>query len=256
MGRTDRNMLIRRQGALRGVRLLWLVLMVCLSVRGFTGEFETGNQVYEQGNFAEAKRDYEKLVESGGGSANVFYNLGNIDYRLGALGPAVLNYERTLALNPHHPEAQANLKLLREKGGAKLLPHSQTRRLASQFTANTWTIIAAVAGWMAILGWVLFVARPTARFSMGALGLCGLVVAVGTVLILRNIAKDQALGIITAAQTEARLAPAVSAGVAEALPAGSQVRVLSERGEWVYCELPNAGRGWIPVGEVERVRSS
>jgi hypothetical protein len=42
--------------------------------------------------------------------------------------------------------------------------------------------------------------------------------------------------------------------VAEALPAGSQVRVLSERGEWVYCELPGMGRGWIPDGAVERVR--
>ncbi len=42
--------------------------------------------------------------------------------------------------------------------------------------------------------------------------------------------------------------------MAEALPAGSQVRVLSERGEWIYCELPGTGRGWIPDGAVERVR--
>ena len=32
------------------------------------------------------------------------------------------------------------------------------------------------------------------------------------------------------------------------------VRVLSERGEWIYCELPGQGRGWIPDGAVERVR--
>ena len=66
--------------------------------------------------------------------------------------------------------------------------------------------------------------------------------------------QENALAIVVAQQTEARLAPADSAGLAEALSAGSRVQVLSERGEWVYCVLPGAGRGWIPHAAVERVR--
>jgi uncharacterized protein YgiM (DUF1202 family) len=67
-------------------------------------------------------------------------------------------------------------------------------------------------------------------------------------------AKNQSLAVITAKQTEARRAPAASSRVAEALPAGSRVRVLSERGPWVYCELPGRGRGWVAQEAVERVR--
>ena len=67
-------------------------------------------------------------------------------------------------------------------------------------------------------------------------------------------APEQTLAIVVVQSTEARLAPADSAGLAEALPAGSRVQVLSERGEWIYCALPGAGRGWIPQRAVERVR--
>ena len=42
-------------------------------------------------------------MDTGAGSANVFYDLGNTDFRLGSVGRAILSYERTLALSPHHP---------------------------------------------------------------------------------------------------------------------------------------------------------
>jgi hypothetical protein len=98
----------------------------------------------------------------------------------------------------------------------------------------------------------------TARRA-GTSGLWSLVVLSAVVLGvafagLRAGVREQVLAIITAKQTEARLAPAASAGVAEALTAGSRVRVLSERGEWIYCELPGEGRGWLPQGALERVR--
>ena len=219
------------------------------------GDLETGNQAYDQGKFAEAKQGYEKLIDSGSGSANVFYNLGNADFRLGSAGRAILDYERALALNPRHPEAQANLKLLRDQNGAKLLPLSWSSRMANYLTPEIWTIVAAVSGWAVIFGLVFLVtSRRDENFGLWMLCLLSVVVCAVAVVSLWSIAKDQTLGVITARQAEARLAPAESAGVAEALPAGSQVRVLSERGEWVYCELPGKGRGWIPDGAVERVR--
>src|SRR6185295_18789162 len=66
--------------------------------------------------------------------------------------------------------------------------------------------------------------------------------------------RDTRVAIVTARETTARLAPADRASVAEPLPAGSRVRVLSERGEWIYCALPGGGRGWIPDTQIERIR--
>lgn len=237
------------------IRLLIVLLLAVGSFRAVAGEWENANQAYDQGKFGEAKGGYEKMIESGAGSANVYYNLANADFRLGAVGPAMLNYERALALHPRHPEAQANLKLLREQNGARLLPISWNVRLAALLSPNAWIILATVTGWIVLFGIVLLVtSRSEDHFGLWTLSLASAAVCAVALVSTWCISKDQALAVITAKQTEARLAPAQSAGVAEALPAGSQVRVLTERGEWVYCELPGLGRGWIPEGAVERVR--
>lgn len=232
-----------------------LLVTLWLPICGWAGDFDAANQAYDQGKFAEAKNGYEKLIESGAGSANVYYDLGNADFRIGSAGRAILNYERALALSPRHPEALANLKLLREQNGAKLLPISWNSRLAHLLTVDIWTILTAVTGWIVLFGFVLLVtSRRSENFGLWILTLFSAVLCAVAGVSLWSISKDQALAVITAKQTEARLAPAESAGVAAPLTAGSQVRVLSERGEWIYCELPDLGRGWIPEGAVERVR--
>src|SRR5438132_4701064 len=46
-------------------------------------EFERANQLYDQGKFADAKQIYKSLAKAGDLSANLFYNLGNTEFRLG-----------------------------------------------------------------------------------------------------------------------------------------------------------------------------
>lgn len=239
----------------RSVALLVLLLFTLLPLIGWSGDFDAANQAYDQGKFAEAKGGYEKIIESGAGSANVYYDLANADFRLGSPGRAMLNYERALVLSPHHPEALANLKLLREQNGAKLLPVSWNSRLALLLPVNTWTVLTAVTGWIVLFGLVLiFTNRRSDGFGLWLLTIVSAVTCAVSAISLWMLFKDQSRAVITAKQAEARLAPAESAGVAEALTAGSQVRVLSERGDWIYCELPDLGRGWIPEGALERVR--
>jgi tetratricopeptide (TPR) repeat protein len=238
----------------------WLVLLALIVIGGrplavCASEYEEATQFYDQGKFGEAKQSFEKLIDAGAGSANVYYNLGNTDFRLGAAGRAMLDYERALTLSPRHPEAQANLKFLRQQNGAKLRPLSWREKIAVNLPVNVWCIVAAVAGWVFVISLVVILRNPE-REQIGLWAFSMLIVVVCAVagVSLWSIARDQTRAVITAQQTEARLAPAESAGVAEALPAGSEVRVLSERGAWIYCELPGSGRGWIPEGTLERVR--
>src|SRR5436305_13904414 len=76
-------------------------------------DFDKANQEYAQGHFKEAIAGYETLVRSGPLSANLFYDLGNAYFRTGDFGHAILNYERALALEQHHPEGAANLQSAR-----------------------------------------------------------------------------------------------------------------------------------------------
>jgi len=66
--------------------------------------------------------------------------------------------------------------------------------------------------------------------------------------------KGHAVAIVTGKNVQARLATADTAKSVLALPPGSEIKILSTRGDWTYAALPNDLRGWIPAKDAERVR--
>src|SRR2546430_5256748 len=129
-------------------------------------EFAKANQEYAQGHFKEAIAGYETLVRAGQWNANLFYDLGNAYFRTRDFGSAILNYERALALDRHHPEATANLQIARDESRALELRPTILERYLQFATINQYTIAAAVAFWLGIFG---IVALIFARRRSGAL---------------------------------------------------------------------------------------
>ncbi len=234
-----------------------LLLMLAGAVARAGGDFEAGNRAYDEGKFIEARQRYESQVTRGEWTANLFYNLGNADERIGAPGLAMLNYERALALQPGHHEARANLTFLREQTLAKVPARSWRDHAFGVLTFGGWLAAASVAGWLA----VFIVTVPFARRrTLGAGGVFWLVLALsvasGAACAAWQSAGELGAGVIVVKQAEARQGPADRAALADVLPAGSRVRVISVRGEWTYCELPGGARAWVPSSSVERVRLS
>src|SRR6266446_313827 len=124
-------------------------------------EFEKANQEFAQGHFKEAISSYEVLIRDGQWSANIFYDLGNAYFRTGDFGRAILNYERALALDRHHPEATANLQIARDEAHALEMQPSRLERYLQVATINQYTIAAATAFWLAVFAIVrlIFVRR-------------------------------------------------------------------------------------------------
>ena len=215
------------------------------------------NEAYGQKRYDEAAADYQELVRSGQWNATVFYNLGNARYRLGDFGQAILNYERALALEPRHPEADANLRLARDEARALELRKDWIERYAGFATVKQWSIAAAVAFWIAlflIARLLLSRKRSTGGMALVTLGLVIGAVSVFAIVTLENGSGGNALAIVTGKDVTARIATADSAQSVLALPAGSEIKVESERGDWIYAALPNDQHGWIPAGAAERVR--
>src|SRR5579864_9190371 len=137
------------------IRILGLfVFLVAASVAPAqsTTQFAKANQEYAAGDFDTAVRDYEELVRSRQDTPNLFYNLGNAYFRKKDFGHAILNYERALALDPHHPEGQANLRIARDEARALELVPTKLERILAVATPNQYTIVAAVAFWFFAFG--------------------------------------------------------------------------------------------------------
>lgn len=219
--------------------------------------FAKATQAYSEGRFQEAAEGYQSLVDSGRWSANLFYDLGNAWFRLGNFGKAILNYERARALDPQHPEATANLRLARDEARALELRKDRVERYVAMGTPTQYAITAAVASWFVLFGVTrLFFSprRSAARMALIAAAVLVCAVSVFALYTLENGVQGRALAIVTGKGIEARLATADNASSILALPAGSEIKVLSERGDWIYAALPNDQRGWIPAKAVERVR--
>ncbi len=218
------------------VGLCCAVIWTCVAASAFAQtDFDKANQEYAQGHFKEAIGGYETLARSGQWSANLFYDLGNAYFRAGDFGRAILNYERALALERHHPEAAANLQIARD----------EARGLEMQQTS--------VDAFCTVI--LIFARRRSARLialSILSFSVCALAI-LATYEIDRG-SKGRGLAIITGDNVQARLATADTANSVLASPPGSEIKILSTRGDWIYAALPNNLRGWIPAKSTELVR--
>jgi tetratricopeptide (TPR) repeat protein len=236
---------------------------ICAGVASVRGDqnpaFSKANQDFSEGHFREAADGYQTVLRSGQLSATLFYDLGNAWFRLGDFGQAILNFERALALDPHHPEAEANLRLARDEARALELKKNVIERYIGAGTPTQYSIAASLVFWLALflVARLVFLRRRSIRIV--ALILLSLSVFAGAVFALYTLeigSNGRALAIVTGKNIQARLATADNANSVLVLPAGSEIKILSERGDWVYAALPNDLRGWIPATSAERVRLS
>src|SRR4029453_18387248 len=151
------------------IALLFCASFVISAIAQRAAGFAKANQEYAQGNFKEAIASYEAVVRAGRWNANLFYDLGNAYFRTHDFGRAILNYERALALDNHHPEATANLRIARDEARALELQPTKLERYLQYASVNQYAITAAVAFWLGIFGIVALIfarCRSTALFLL------------------------------------------------------------------------------------------
>ena len=258
----------RRRGA---VAWAWVLLAVALSLlpgapaeAEIPAQFALGNNLYESGDYAGARAQYEAAAKSGSLSANLFLNLGNACFRVGDKGAAALAYERALTLEPAHPEALANLKLLRQQTGARV-PAMAWWKAAVLYPAK---VFGNGTGWVAAVGlWVALFAGVIGCFSLfgGQLVPVSRLVWVRSIGILALMLGLWSTGgayvsrpaavpwIIVQDRATVRVAPADNSKSLGVLPLGSHVRLILERGQWIYVVTPDGERGWLARPAAEGV---
>ncbi len=236
------------------MKLLTTIFIATLMASTAFAQFEKANQEYANGQFKDAVADYEQLVRNGEYSANLFYDLGNAYFRTQDFGRAILNYERALALDRHHAEAQANLRVARDAARALEMQPSGSEKMMRSASVNQWTTAAAIAGWIFVFAVAYLIFSRRAR-AVIALSILSLSIFVWAAFAAYETSKTEAArAIVTAKDVSARVATADNANRVLALPVGSEIEVLNKRGDWIYAALPNNQRGWIPASSAEVVR--
>ncbi len=227
-------------------------------------QLEASDPEQSQQLFRQAAMRYETLVAKAGiQNGKLYYNIGNIYFRLKDIGRAVLNYRRAQQLIPYDPNLRQNLSYVRQFRRDKIDEKPETKIFQTVFfwhydlsvpvkiiLFSTFFIVLWLLSGMrlffkhALLGWII----------AGAMGLS---VMMGGSLIAETISLHQQVpGVIIDAEVVARKGNSenYAPSFTEPLHAGTEFYVREQRGDWMYVSLADERTCWLPSRSVALVR--
>lgn len=216
--------------------------------------FQSANQAYDQKDYPAAVEKYQSLLQKGHASAAVYYNLGNVYFRLGDLGQAIWCYRKALKFAPGDQDIKENLqfarlyrvdKITEEKGFFltavfAALPAALGLNLLSWLAALNWWIILGV--WLAYLGY----RRRSRIMQIATVASVAVFLLLGISLWAGLKAEQKESAVVLSMQADAKSGPGEDYVSLFTVHQGSECQIEEEREGWYLIYLPNGTKGWVP----------
>lgn len=226
--------------------------------------FDKANQLYLNGDYSSAREEYQKIINSGFESVELYYNLGNAFYKLGQIPSAILYYEKALVLNPKDVDIQFNLDLANRLVVDKINPINEfflrkwVRAFAGILKADAW-------GYLSLFSFILMLsaavfAYAAKGFRFRKLMLTGgalLVVVLVCSFLLGSIQNKQSVhpdsAIVFSSSLTAKSSPDPGGTDLFVIHEGVKVTITDQVGSWIRIRLADGNEAWIPQNSVERI---
>ncbi|MGE9296143.1 MAG: tetratricopeptide repeat protein [Puniceicoccales bacterium] len=232
-------------------KVTWLLLLLATlcahaDVSDPAGVFAEANRYYDEGDYEKAVATYQQLLPEHQ-SANVHYNLGNAFYQLADYGPAILHYEKAIALAPRNPDIRANLELTREAADITPPAWSWTSILADRLSADGWAWLAVLSFWASV---ILLIVPRLYRWKgplRGGLTALSLVVLTVSALGLYGWHVRAAYGVVLSDEATLSIAPTKTSPAAGSVKAGELAHIRKQRGDYYLVTVGDDKLGWLPA---------
>lgn len=252
------------------ILIIGLLAAINMSTHSSEADIEAvsiANKLYESGQYDQAIQIYQQIISQGVQDSAIYYNLGNVYYKQGDLGLAIVNYERAALINPRDSDIQANLTIARNQAvqseslpAIAMGPVNSITRLIGSWLSIDETAILALALWFAfsLLFLVWLQLEPgKARTGMGyAVFMTLFLVAVLGLSLGNRIynGKVHPTAVVVANEITINSQPGDKYATEYSLHNGAEVILLGTQGEWVHLSTPGETLdGWIPLSAVEYV---
>lgn len=170
---------------IRNFMISLMLLVVGASTMLAQSLTEQAAEAYNKDDFNSALELYLKAAENEGTSSELFYNIGNVYYKLDKNGLAILYYERALLLNPNNEDARSNLEFVNSKAslntdkGATYWKDSLDSAV-SRLSSSSWSWIAVICFLSFIILLIIYIfadvviLRKIGFFGGGLLFICSI----------------------------------------------------------------------------------
>lgn len=224
--------------------------------------YQQANQAYQDGDYQEAIRLYQQILQSGVINGAVLYNLGNAYFKDNQLGRAILFYERAKRLLPRDQDVAANLALANqltvdkisvEKGSFWIRWFTWPAR-ALNISELSWVSFGLYMITAALVVTGIWVRKTGIRKKILVIGLItGLLFVVAGASLAGNIYQQRRVpkAIVLTPVVDARSGPGHEYTKIFTVHEGTKVRIRQEREGWNLISLPNGLGGWVPGDTAE-----
>jgi tetratricopeptide (TPR) repeat protein len=227
-----------------------------------TLQFEQGNQFYRSGEYQKAIQMYEQLLQNGYESPALYYNLGNVYFKIQRFPNAILQYERAKRLSPDDEDVLHNLRLCNLRVIDKIEPVPQLffigwwKAFIDLFSSDGWAVMAIISLWFtSVAGTVFIVGRTMVlrriAFLISAIGIAACVLGFLGTYERSHIEQNTKSAIVFAASVPVKSAPDAQSTDLFVLHEGVKVEFLDAVGEWRKIRLADGKVGWLTNESIE-----
>ncbi|MCL6267372.1 SH3 domain-containing protein [Flagellimonas myxillae] len=227
--------------------------------------FNQATEFYNKGEYTKAIGNYEKILENGEHSAELYFNLGNCHYKLNAIGPSILYYEKALLLKPNDREILNNLGYAQNMrlDAVEEMPKTEIAQIyeavVNFFSFDQWANIAVALMIVFVLAYLAyFFLRPASQkriafissiFSL-ILGVCCVLLAY---LQYQEFNNDNP-AIVFSPEVRINSEPNNTSEAVFTLHEGTKVNVLDQLNEWKKIRIADGQTGWIPAEDLRLLK--
>ena len=243
-----------------------LLMSVVASVTAQTSaeRWESGNKAYIEGNYDKAIEEYTAILDGGEYSMKLYYNLANAYFKAGAMGRAILYYNKALRLAPGDADIRYNLDVANSytKDRIQVVPElfltRWVRTVRQTISGNAWAVLSLLFFAMILFSVMVYLLVQSLLFRKigffaSIVGLLLFVVTTAFAVTERREATSPSEAIVMNASVSVKAAPEKNATDMFVLHEGTKVRVGDRVESWIEVTIADGNKGWLEERAIEMI---
>ena len=238
-----------------------LIFLFYFSSNSFCNDLKDAEKAYDSKNFKISIHHYQKLINEGYKSYQLYFNLGNSYYRNNELGKAIYYYELASKSNPADDDIKINLAIAASKTIDKVNSKENffitaiKTNILSSFSTFTWSVFTISFISLASILFFIFINSNNIlikRISFIGTCFCFILFTLSYFLGYTSLKSksENKFAIITSKEIKILNEPTISGISKFNLHEGTKIRIVENKGEWILIKLDNGNEGWIKTTDV------
>ena len=225
--------------------------------------FELGNSAYAKGNYKSSLQHYIKILRGGYCSKELYFNLGNVYFKLDSIPQSILYYEKAKLIDPSDEDISQNLKIANSKTTDKIDVIPQLFIVGwfqSFLTSNslgTWSWLSILASILAAVSFISYMYLRNNVFQRLSFfgGVIFLFLCISLVFITYTASKSMQSkrAVVFTASVTLKSEPNQTATNLFVIHEGSTCRIIENLETWVRVKFDNGNEGWLQAQDIKEI---